>query len=65
MIQNFLQFLVSLPPTSQAAIIASLVTLTGAVFAAFAAFLGAYIAHRGNERRFAKQLEHERQRNRV
>jgi hypothetical protein len=54
-----------LQPTSQAAIIAAIVTLSGAIFAATATLVGVYITHRGNERRFTKQLEHDREQKRT
>src|SRR5208283_5037844 len=58
-------FFASLPSTSQAAIIASLVTVIGIIIAAIAAFISSYITHRGNERRFAIQLENDREKNRI
>lgn len=60
MIERFILFFGSLPNTSQAAIIASSVTLIGAIVAACIAFLSVYLTHRGNEKRFAGQLEHDR-----
>ncbi len=65
MIEGISKYFASLPPTLQAAIIASLVTVVGIIFAAAAAFFSSYILHRGNERRFAKQLEHDRTKSRV
>lgn len=65
MVEAISQFIAKLPDTSQAAIIASVVTLTGALFASIAALLGVYITHRGNEKRFRKQLEYDRQQKRI
>lgn len=65
MLNTFFQYLDKLPPTSQAAIIASFVTLVGAVLAATIALIGIVINHRGNERRFAKQLAHDREQKRI
>jgi len=65
MFEAFTQFFEKLPATSQSAIIASLVTLCGAVFTATIALIGILVAHRGNEKRLAKQLEHDRQQKRI
>lgn len=54
-----------LPATSQAAVIASFVTLAGAVVAAMVALVGIVITHRGNERRFAAQLAYDREQKRI
>lgn len=55
----------ALPDTSQAALIASLVTLGGAIFAGIAGFFGAYVTNRANDRRLKKQLAHDRQQRRI
>lgn len=60
MIEYILQLFDKLPATSQAAIIASVVTLLGAIVAATIALVGVLVTHRGNERRFAEQLDHDR-----
>lgn len=65
MMEAISQFFAKLPDTSQAAIIASVVTLMGALFASIVALLGVYITHRGNEKRFRKQLEYNRQQKRI
>lgn len=65
MIDALIQFFTGLPATSQAAIIASLVTLLGAVCAALIALIGILVNHRGNERRFAKQLAYDRELKRI
>jgi hypothetical protein len=59
------QFFDKLPATSQAAIIASLVTLCGAIATATIALMGIFVAHRGNEKRLVKQLNHNREQKRV
>lgn len=65
MIESAVQFFNSLPATSQSAVIASVVTLSGAILAATIALIGVFVTHRGNEKRFSKQLEHDRQQKRV
>lgn len=65
MIEAIAQFFDKLPATSQSAIVASLVTLCGAILAATIALIGILITHRGNERRLLKQLDHDRQQKRV
>lgn len=65
MIEVIAQFFDNLPATSQAAIVASLVTLCGAVLAATIALIGILVSHRGNEKRLSKQLDHDRQQKRV
>lgn len=54
-----------LPDTSKAAIIASIMTFVGVVIAAMAAFLGVYVTHCGHERRFRRQLEHDKELKRI
>ncbi len=49
-----------LPDTSKSAIIASIITFIGVIFAATAAFVGVYVTHCGHERRFKAQLEHDK-----
>jgi hypothetical protein len=58
MTENIIQFFNNLPATSQSAIIASVVTVLGVIFSAV-------FTHLGNERRFAKQLKHDRLQKRV
>ncbi len=65
MIEAVAQFFAKLPATSQAAIVASLVTLCGAILAATIALIGILVTHRGNERRLLRQLEHDRGQKRV
>src|SRR6266568_5783137 len=65
MVDVVLLWFAALPDTSQAAIIASLVTLGGAIVAAIAGFVGAYVTHRGNEGRLKKQLAYDRQQRRI
>ena len=65
MLETVSQFFAKLPDTFQAAIIASLGTLVGALFGSIVALLGVYMTHRGNERRFRKQLEYDRQQKRI
>src|SRR5216684_6373078 len=65
MVDAVLRWFATLPDTSQAAIIASLVTVGGATFAAIAGFVSAYVTHRGNEGRLKKQLAHDRQQRRI
>jgi len=65
MVEAISQFIAKLPDTSKAAIIASIVTLAGVIVSAIAALLGVWIMHRGNERRFRKQLEYDRQQKRI
>lgn len=65
MIETVLQFFAKLPHTSQAAIIASVVTLFGVFIASFTTLLGVRITHRGNEKRFREQLEYDRQQKRI
>jgi len=61
----FVQFFTALPNTSQAALIGSAVTLLGALFAAAIALLSVLVTHRGNEKRLAKQLAHDREQKRI
>lgn len=65
MLDAILKFFSSLPSTSQAALIASLVTLLGALAAATIALIGVWITHRGNERRLNAQLAHDREQKRI
>ncbi len=54
-----------LPDTSKAAIIAAIITFLGVVIAATAAFIGVFVTHRGHEKRFGRQLEHDKEVKRI
>jgi len=62
---TFVQFFAALPNTSQAALIGSAVTLLGALLAAIVALLSVLVTHRGNEKRLAIQLAHDREQKRI
>jgi len=65
MLETVSQFFAKLSDTCQAAIIASIVTLVGVLVASIVALLGVWLTHRGNERRFRKQLDYDRQQKRI
>lgn len=54
-----------LPDTSKAAIIAAIITFLGVVIAATAAFIGVFVTHRGHEKRFSRQLGHDKEVKRI
>lgn len=60
-----IKYFTELPDTSKAAIIASLITFIGVVIAATAAFIGVYVTHCGHEKRFGRQLEHDKEVKRI
>lgn len=62
---SIIKIFTELPDTSKAAIIASLITFLGVVIAATAAFIGVYVTHRGHEKRFSSQLEHDKEVKRI
>ncbi len=62
---SILKIFTELPETSKSAIIAAAITFIGVVFAATAAFIGVFVTHRGHEKRFRKQLEHDKEVKRI